>query len=121
MDLIELEHRPNMHIFQKVAQWNARSGFTLTRTSKELQSQRNATIQSKIFRVVSRLGMPYLREVESNDTQPLSGNDRYEGFIKDLLDKIAGLRSFTYELSIDPQNHYGTYDPHTGKWNGMMS
>lgn len=119
MDIIELEHRPNMHIFQKVAQWNGRSGFVLTRSSKELQLQRNATIQNKLFRVVTRLGMPYLREAVSNDI-PLTGNDRYEGFIKDLMDEIARAKKFTYVLSVDPMNHYGSYDPHTGKWDGMI-
>lgn len=120
MDLIELEHRPNVNVFQKVAQWNALNGFILTRTSKELQSQRNATIQNKLFKVVTRLGMPYLREAVSNDSEPLVGNERYEGFIKDLMDKIAGEKKFLYELIVDPKNHYGSYDPHTGKWDGMI-
>lgn len=120
MDIIELEHRPNIQVFQKVAHWNAVSGFVLTRTIKELQSQRNATIQNKLFKVVTRLGMPYLREVVSNDSEPLVGNDRYEGFIKDLMDKIAGEKKFSYELRVDPKNHYGSYDQHTGKWDGII-
>lgn len=109
-----------MKVFQKVAQWNAVNGFTQTRTFKELQSQKNATIQNKVFKVVSRLGMPYLREAGSNDSEPLAGNERYEGFIKDLMDKIAAEKKFTYELFVDPKNHYGSYNPHTGKWDGII-
>ena len=120
MDLIELEHRPKMHVFQKVAEWNARSGLILTRSFKELQSQKNATIQNKVFRVITRLGMPYLRNAVSNDTEPLQGNDRYEGFIRDLMDKIAAEKKFTYVLSVDPDNLLGEYDQHTGKWDGMI-
>lgn len=62
--------------------------------------------------------MPYL-EVVANGTD-FVGNDRYEGFVKDLMDNIARVKNFTYKLVLVPDNHYGNHDPLTGKWSGMI-
>lgn len=118
MDLIELQR--NMHVFQKTAEWNAYSGLILTRSFKELQSQKKASIQTKVFQVVSRLGMPYLEKAASNGSQIPTGNDKYRGFIRDLMDAIAARNNFTYNLFVDPNDHLGKLDPHSGKWDGMI-
>ena len=47
------------------------------------------------------------------------GNDRYEGFLIDLLDHIAMKLEFQYELYESPDGNYGSrYD--NGSWNGMI-
>lgn len=120
MDLIEMEHRGNKHDYRKTAEWNAYSGLILTRTFEELQSQKDAAIQNKVFKVVSRIDMPYLGFADSNDSQPLRGNDRYKGFIRDLMDRIAAEKGFTYTLMVDEKGHFGKHDPHSGKWDGMI-
>lgn len=117
MDLIELEHKPFRWL--KVAEWNARNGLFLTRSYKELQSQRIASIHNKKFKVVTRLGAPYLREAAPSGS-PLTGNDRYEGFIRDLMDEIATVKNFSYEFIVEPNNHLGEYDQHSGKWDGII-
>lgn len=116
MDVIEYE--PNQDVFIKVAQWSAKNGLVVTRSFSELLSQKAATIRSKVFTVITRTGMPYLEYVE-NGTD-LVGNDRYEGFVKDLMDNIARVKNFTYRLVLVPDNHQGSHDPLTGKWTGMI-
>lgn len=106
-------------VFKKTAEWDARRGLVVTRSDKELQSQKSAAIQRKAFRVATRLAMPYLREVESGD-KTLEGNDRYEGFIKDLMDDIAKLNNFSYEFVREPNDHLGKYHHQSGRWDGII-
>lgn len=118
MEIVELEHRE--HSFKKVAEWSASSGFITTRSFEELLSQKAATIHHKVFSVVSKTGMPYLEYKEAKDGVKLSGNDQYEGFVKDFMDEIARVKGFQYKLYIAPDNHQGNYDPVTGKWSGLI-
>lgn len=116
MDLIELDRLE--HIFKKVAEWNAYSHLTVTRSIEELHLQRTATFERKVFKVITKLALPYLEYVP-NGTD-LTGNDRFEGFVKDFMDAIASEKNFTYELIIEPTGHQGGQDPITGKWEGMI-
>lgn len=73
-------------------------------------------IQDKNFIVVTKVGMPFLHEVQPSEG--LVGNDRYEGFSKDLMDAIASRLKFKYTLVL--VSSYGHVDPVTEKWNGMI-
>lgn len=116
MDIIELVRHEKA--FKKVAEWNAIDRLIVTRSFEELLSQKAANIQSKVFTVITRTGMPYLEIVENGTN--LMGNDRYEGFVKDFMDEIARVKNFTYKLVLVPGNHHGNHDPHTGKWTGIV-
>lgn len=117
MDIVE--YNAPQKSFRKVAKWSARLGLEITRSFEELKSQKAATIRSKVFTVVSRLGMPYLELVQNNGTE-LTGNERYEGFVRDFMDHIARVKNITYKLVLVPGNHYGKHDPITGKWDGII-
>lgn len=118
MEIVELEKPEN--VFKKIAEWSAFQRLKVTRSFEELLSQKAATIQNKVFTVVSKLGMPYLEMASTTDDKPLTGNDQYEGFVKDLMDEIAKVKNFKYKLVLVPDNHIGTHDPVTGKWSGMI-
>ncbi|VVD05443.1 unnamed protein product, partial [Leptidea sinapis] len=47
----------------------------------------------------------------------LEGNDRYEGFTIDLIEKIADILGFSYEFEVETD--YGTLDPVTKKQSGI--
>lgn len=117
MEVIEL-NKSEKREFQKTAEWSARSGLIVTRTATDHQSQLNATIPKNIFKVVTRLDPPYLRKVDNFDN--CKGNDRYEGFIKDLMDAIAKSNNFSYELIPEPSGSLGKYNLHSGKWDGVL-
>jgi hypothetical protein len=49
----------------------------------------------------------------------LRGNDKYEGFCIDLLEDIAKLNEFEYEIYVVPDGMYGArIDDET--WSGML-
>lgn len=116
MDIVEYNRVDRS--FKKVSEWNPIDRLIVTRSFEELLSQKAFNIQNKVFSVVSKIGMPYLELVENGTN--LHGNDRYEGFVKDLMDEIARLKNFTYKLYLVHGNHNGAHDHVTGKWNGIV-
>lgn len=48
----------------------------------------------------------------------LEGNDRYEGFTIDLIEKLSEILGFNYEFDIEED--YGNINPENGKWTGMV-
>lgn len=49
----------------------------------------------------------------------LTGNNQYDGYCIDLLEKIAELRNFTYEIHEVYDKTYGVKEAN-GKWTGMV-
>lgn len=60
---------------------------------------------------------PYLKK---SDDESATGNDRYVGFIPDLVKELAQRLDLEYELKLVEDNKWGSRDSHTGKWNGMI-
>merc|ERR1711973_635784 len=56
-----------------------------------------------------------LKEDSSNRV----GNDRYEGFLVDLLEKLAGMYNVNFELQEQADGRYGARDE-SGNWSGMI-
>ena len=58
------------------------------------------TLAEKHVRVVSRLMPPYLEKVKDKDDKgnPLTGNDRFEGYVVDFLKALSEKLKFTYTL-----------------------
>ena len=59
-----------------------------------------------------------MRKHQADDAAPLIGNDRYEGFVVDLVAEISQLVGFTYQLQLVPDGKYGHVV--AGEWNGMI-
>ena len=58
---------------------------------------------------------PYAMLKKSTDS--LEGNDKYEGFIVDLANKIASIVGFNF--TIVPTKSHGSMN-NNGQWNGMI-
>ncbi len=54
-----------------------------------------------------------------SDHKKRRGNDRFEGFLIDLIYEIAQLLQFQYELYESPDGNYGA-EVAEGEWNGMI-
>ncbi|XP_034827944.1 glutamate receptor ionotropic, kainate 2-like [Maniola hyperantus] len=107
--------------FNIIAQWNAEEGFKYARTPSEVSDLLAEKWQNKTFRVVSRIGAPYLVEKTPKEGEVLVGNDRYEGYSKDLIHEILKeTLHLNYEFEIEPLNRYGSYDKETRKWDGLI-
>ncbi|CAH0752640.1 unnamed protein product [Diatraea saccharalis] len=75
-----------------------------------------SVLRNKSLKVLIALTPPYAYRKESD--VKLEGNDRYEGFTIDLIDKIADILGFSYEFEIE--GVYGKLNPETGKYTGMV-
>lgn len=116
VEKLECEKQKNCE-FQRIALWDD-GRIHLTRDMREITMRISHSIQDKRFVVITRLGMPFLREVESSGG--LTGNDRYEGFSKDIMDEIAKRLRFKYVIELVKDKSYGNIDKKTEKWNGMV-
>ena len=47
------------------------------------------------------------------------GNERFEGFTIDLLQRVSKDLQFKYHIIVSPGNLYGQQDKN-GEWNGMV-
>ena len=47
------------------------------------------------------------------------GRISYSGFCIDLLDELAKILKFTYEIYVSPDGKYG-FETENGNWNGMI-
>lgn len=50
----------------------------------------------------------------------LEGNQQFEGYSMDLIDYIAKNLTFSYIFELVPDNAYGSYNPKTKEWNGLI-
>lgn len=50
--------------------------------------------------------------------EQLKGNDRYEGYGIDLIEKLSELLGFAYEFRLHQGTNYG--ENKSGEWNGML-
>lgn len=56
---------------------------------------------------------------EENGSQ-LQGNDRFEGYCKDIIDLLAEEMKFEYDLHLIEDGLYGQFDFSLGKWTGII-
>jgi glutamate receptor, ionotropic, invertebrate len=52
--------------------------------------------------------------------EKLKGNDRFEGFGVELIEKLAAMLDFTFRFQMYEGTSYGKYDNKTGEWDGML-
>ncbi|XP_075975527.1 glutamate receptor ionotropic, kainate 2-like [Anticarsia gemmatalis] len=107
--------------FNSIAKWNPESGIEYVRSASEASDRLAEKWQNKTFKVVSRIGAPYLVKVKAKEGEVLEGNDRYEGYSKDLIHEILQeTLHLNYEIEIVPGNGYGSYNKDTKKWDGLV-
>lgn len=120
LQIIELEESQ----FRVTGSWNplVPDKLNLTLTLEDRDTELRKKIQKRNFRVVSRLGDPYLMAIEETGGKLLYGNARFEGYAVDLMTEICKPEnlncSFTFDLV--PDGMYGNFDPVTKQWNGII-
>ncbi|XP_021000130.2 glutamate receptor ionotropic, kainate 2 [Parasteatoda tepidariorum] len=114
LDLVKISTK-GLH---KVGTWDTEIGLHLSkRGDGDEFGDVLDILKNKTLRVTTKLTAPYMSKVESD--QELRGNDRYEGFCKDLLDKLASKHHFQYTIrEVVDGNHGKRLD--NGSWNGMI-
>jgi glutamate receptor, ionotropic, invertebrate len=54
------------------------------------------------------------------NTERLSGNERFEGFGIDLIHDLSLMLGFNYTFVLQEDGAYGSLNRETGEWNGMI-
>jgi Ligated ion channel L-glutamate- and glycine-binding site len=74
---------------------------------------------SKIITCIHILQSPPYGMLKEN-TERLSGNDRFEGFGIDLIHDLSLMLGFNYTFVLQEDGAYGSLNRDTGEWNGMI-
>ncbi|XP_064648822.1 uncharacterized protein LOC135501033 [Lineus longissimus] len=81
-------------------------GLVYVSAEEEFERVRRAG-SKRTLSVTAVLEKPFLMEIKDEVTQTLTGNDRYEGFIKDVLDGIREKTGLMYALDVRDDQSYG--------------
>ncbi|VDD75970.1 unnamed protein product [Mesocestoides corti] len=77
-------------------------------------------LQNRTLRVVSVLSKPFIMYANPEVVGATSGRHNFVGYCKDLADHIFARLNLNYEIHLVKDGKFGTIDPATGEWNGMV-
>lgn len=102
----------------KVGSWDPNElAYKRLRIKPEWQSTfQIGTLENKTLRVTTILNDPYCMYTESSETK--IGNERFEGYIIDLVEELSKLLGFKYIFKLVDDGVYGTNE--NGEWNGLI-
>ncbi|KHN73264.1 Glutamate receptor ionotropic, kainate 3 [Toxocara canis] len=105
--------------FEELGEWRSEDKEFVLAVASKNESSKKESLENKTLQVTIYLEEPFvmLKKVEKNEA--IEGNDRYEGYCIDLLQKIAEIRKFKYVLHEVKDKAYGSKEAN-GKWNGMV-
>ncbi|XP_026823599.1 glutamate receptor ionotropic, kainate 2 isoform X2 [Ooceraea biroi] len=115
LDIVTLSNKG----LEKIGKWETnlgihwKSGYIISEEDEE------KTLRDTHFVVLISLTDPYGMLKESASI--LTGNDRYEGFAVDIIHEMSKILGFNYTLEVQIDNAYGSLNPMTGKWDGMIA
>ena len=125
-----------------IAKWSRHSGWVLPSVSSYLDSSPSNSfpkpkgkiaepinynnlleiyrLRNKTMRVVTVLSKPFIMYASPEVSGAKSGKDNFVGYCKDLADHIFNHLNLNYEIHLVKDEKFGTIDPTTGEWNGMV-
>ncbi|KRZ10934.1 Glutamate receptor ionotropic, kainate 2 [Trichinella pseudospiralis] len=103
--------------FVKIAAWTQQRGLEHVKSDLPKTAQIAESLENKVLRVTVYMEAPFVMYKKS--VEKLSGNDRYEGFCIDLLERIAEMNKFNFTIHEVKDKSYGTPDAN-GRWNGII-
>ncbi|KAG5882513.1 hypothetical protein JTB14_033314 [Gonioctena quinquepunctata] len=101
-----------------IGSWNSTSGLNLTGTQTSDMISDAESLRNKSFNVLITLTEPY--GMLKQTSEMLLGNDRFEGYTIDLIQKLSELEGFNYTFIVREDKANGKYDKATRKWTGMI-
>jgi len=105
----------SVHFIKKCGKWSAGK---LEKTQLWQKHYSIKTFENELIRITTVFNDPFI--MQKNSTHELKGNNRYEGYVIDLVDELAKELDFRYQIEIVKDGSYGSIDNVTGKWNGMI-
>lgn len=101
--------------FELIGEWKDGS---ITRTSN--WRRHSASIQElDVIRVTTILNDPFVMNTKSS--KELKGNDRYEGYVVDMLKELTKIMNVRFEINLVKDGSYGSMiNSSTNEWNGKQ-
>ncbi|EDW76392.1 uncharacterized protein Dwil_GK14684 [Drosophila willistoni] len=99
---------------------------TIKENSTQAVKQRRQEIKEDFsqkqvrYTVATRVGKPYFSWKVEPEGVHYEGNERFEGYAVDLMYKLADECKFDFNFEPVPDNKYGSYDPVTDEWDGII-
>ncbi|CAH1170158.1 unnamed protein product [Phaedon cochleariae] len=105
----------------QVAEWNDETGLSPV-AAKYVRPKANAYIEkNKTYIVTTIVEEPYIMMKTPEPGEILNGNDRFEGYCKDLANLLAKRLGINFELRIVKDGQYGAENHEVkGGWDGMV-
>ncbi|KAM4727254.1 glutamate receptor 1-like isoform 1-T1 [Anableps anableps] len=113
LTVMELSHKGP----RKIGFWNEKRGYVNTPVYRP-PTEELVDLLNKTYIVTTILEAPYMM-LKKNHEQ-FVGNDKYEGYCAELASEIAKHVGFTYRLELVKDGKYGSRDPESKTWNGMV-
>ncbi|XP_063916984.1 glutamate receptor ionotropic, kainate 2-like isoform X2 [Zophobas morio] len=88
------------------------------RTAEESYKKRVETLQTRVQNISSRLESPYLMLKKDHENQ--MGNDKFEGYVLDLMTKIAEKLNFKFNIKVVQGGSNGLYNELAQTWDGII-
>ncbi|ESP00208.1 hypothetical protein LOTGIDRAFT_238650 [Lottia gigantea] len=106
---------------EKIGEWDSNTGLKSVYDEEEDSGDTwNYTRTDYERTVVSIISPPFLyRNNKTDNGRPPTGNDRYEGYCKDLADALARELGLSYRMVIVKDNKYGV-ELENKSWNGII-
>nr|XP_022293322.1 uncharacterized protein LOC111103957 [Crassostrea virginica] len=101
LDIVKVKDKP----VYKIGQWHFRRGVKITDKSEFPSDDRASLLTNRTLSVITVLEAPYAFRIEGKN-----GTVRYEGFCIELLDAIADILGFRYNITPEPTGSYGNCD-----------
>ncbi|CAL1291851.1 unnamed protein product [Larinioides sclopetarius] len=100
----------------RLGTWDTEKRFTYKKEEKDAFSDAKDLLKNATLKVTTIINSPYMMKKQPESS--FTGNDRYEGFCKDLLEKLS--EQFGFKFIIQPVKDGGYGGVKDGKWNGMV-
>ncbi|XP_055331757.1 glutamate receptor ionotropic, kainate 2-like isoform X2 [Paramacrobiotus metropolitanus] len=123
LDIIRLAMERSPEAFLHIGTWNPTNKTKLSDVWFASYDPTKNRSKSVNLIVATKVEKPYV--MQKNDTETLIGNDRYEGFCIELMQKIAEKAGFNYTLVLVHDNQYGVAAEVPGsngkrEWTGLI-
>ena len=100
---------------EQVGEWTTLSGLNITNH----EAFHEFGTSNITLRVTTIEATPYVMK-KTDFRNHSNENEQFEGFCIDLLQAIANMLGFQYELYLVPDGKYGAENTTTGEWNGLV-
>lgn len=108
--------------FKKIAHCDATLGVVYDRDEDDVEEKIVQAIGNKTFHIAVRAEAPFIfvRDIDEKTNKTLEGNDRFSGYVVDLISHIQRALRFKYEFELVKDNKNGNYEALKNEWNGLI-